>query len=59
MHQLKAFCDQLYGEDRNACDVAAGSCEAGDEANFDWVGTDKKRSGLFGSPPWQPAHLAC
>ena len=42
VHQLKAFCDQLHGEDRNACDVAAGSCEASDEANFDWVGTDKK-----------------
>ena len=46
MHQLKVFCDQLYGKDRNACDVAARSCEAIDEANFDWVGTDKKTIGI-------------
>jgi hypothetical protein len=42
VHQLKAFCDQLHINNRNACDVATGPCEAWDETNFDWVGTDLK-----------------
>ena len=42
VHQLKALCDQLHIEDRNACDVAAWPIETSDETKFDRVGTDQK-----------------
>jgi hypothetical protein len=47
VHQLKAFCEQINSEDRDACDVAAGMGEARDETDLDWIGTNKNTIGII------------